>query len=142
MNFDIQASLSAMRSLLIFNYSFQVSGCFEEIPDQVQLLLTEIIQKAGNQSTLNIERAEKNLILAEQYFDTANQHELSIRAEKEDLRRMFEAQLLDYGRFEVRANDTCKPLTCDISKYICRAYLLCHYRFKWIIQISNKSTYF
>lgn len=92
-------------------------GCFEEIPEQVDLLLTEIIEKAANQSTINIDRAEKNLALAQQYYDGANQHELVTRQELEDFRKIFEMQILEYGRFEVKANDTCKALKCDVSKY-------------------------
>ena len=91
-------------------------GCFDEIPEQVQLLLDEIISKAGNQSTLNIDRAEKNLALAQQYYETANQHELVTRQELDEFRKVFEVQLLEYGRFEVKANDTCKPFECDVSK--------------------------
>ena len=96
----------------------QVSGCFEEIPEQVQLLLSEVISRAGNQSAVNIDRAEKNLALAQHYYDAANQHELVMRQQLESLRKTFEIQLLDYGRFEVKANESCKPLTCDVSKYI------------------------
>ena len=84
----------------------------------MQLLLTEIISKAGNQSTLNIERAEKNLVLADQYYEAANQHELQAMQELEDLRKIYEMELMDYGRFEVRVNDTCKPIQCDVSKSI------------------------
>ena len=93
-----------------------MTGCFEEIPEQVEMLLSEIISRAGNQSSLNIDRAEKNLILAQQYFDAANQHEVVTRQQLEDLRKVFELQLLDYGRFEVKANESCKPLNCDISE--------------------------
>ena len=93
-----------------------MSGCFEEIPEQVELLLSQIILRAANQSSVNINRAEQNLALAQKYFDAANQHEVVTRQQLQDLRKIFEMQLLDYGRFEVRANETCKPLNCDVSK--------------------------
>eukprot|EP00795_Rhopilema_esculentum_P013039 gene13039-3814_t len=107
---------------------FKVSGCFNDIPEQVQLLLTEIISKAGNQSTLNIERAEKNLVLADQYYEAANQHELQAMQELEDLRKIYEMELMDYGRFEVRVNDTCKPIQCDVTCFGCPEWSSCCHR--------------
>ena len=97
--------------------NFQISGCFEEIPEEVELLLTEIISKAGNQSSLNIEKAEENLLLAGTYYENADRHESDVRSEKAELRRMYENHLLQYGRSEVTVNDTCKPLSCEISKW-------------------------
>lgn len=84
----------------------------------MQLLLTEIISKAGNQSTVNIDRAEKNLALAQQYFNTANQHEIVTRQELEEFRKIFELQILEYGRYEVKANESCKAPRCQVSKWI------------------------
>ncbi len=95
----------------------QVTGCFEELSEQVELLLVEILSKAGNQSSLNIKRAEENLNLAGQYFDNADRHEADVRSETEELRKIYEDHLLDYGRSEVKVNDTCRALHCEVSKY-------------------------
>jgi len=107
---------------------FKVSGCFEEIPEQVELLLSQIILRAANQSSVNIDRAEQNLALAQKYFDAANQHEVVTRQQLQDLRKIFEVQLLDYGRFEVRANETCKPLNCDVTCFGCPEWGNCCHR--------------
>eukprot|EP00794_Sanderia_malayensis_P016891 gene16891-18597_t len=108
--------------------NFKVSGCFDEIAEEVEILLIEILSKAGNQSSLNIRRAEENLDLAGQYFENADRHEADVRLEKEELRRIYEDHLLDYGRSEVRVNETCRSLSCEVTCFGCPEWKHCCHR--------------
>ena len=63
-----------------------------------------------------MQRAEENYLNARKYFEIAEQEEMDVRNHRERARTFYEQHLLDYGRYEVKANDTCIAPKCQLSK--------------------------
>ena len=63
-----------------------------------------------------MQKAEENLLLAQEYFDNADKQEMEIRTRKDIARKSYEGHLLEYGRFEVLVNDTCVMEKCHIGE--------------------------
>lgn len=99
--------------------SFQVYGCFEDLAEQVQILLLEIIDKAANQSIINMEKADQNYLNAQKHYENAEREEVHIRSQRNRARVFYEEHLLAYGRFEVKVNDTCTAPKCGLKCFGC-----------------------
>ncbi|XP_012562951.2 uncharacterized protein LOC100212597 isoform X1 [Hydra vulgaris] len=99
--------------------TFQVFGCLADIAKQVQDLLIETISKSANQSIANMEKADNNLINAQKYYEKADMEESTVRNQRDRARIFYEQQLLEYGRFEVMANDTCVTDKCQVRCFGC-----------------------
>ena len=95
---------------------FKVFGCLGDVAFQVQMLLLQIISTSANQSITNMVRAQQNYLNAQNSFETADHEEAAARNHRERARVFYEQQLLDYGRYEVKANDTCIAPNCHFSK--------------------------
>ena len=79
-----------------------------------------------------MEKADNNLINAQKYYEKADIEESTVRNQRDKARIFYEQQLLEYGRFEVLANDTCVTDKCQMRKFevFCVRYVL-HCAFIW-----------
>jgi len=98
---------------------FQVSGCLKDVAFQVQILLVEIITKSANQSVVNKRKAESNYLNAQNYNEVSDHEETILRTRRDHDRARYEEHLLEYGRFEVKVNDTCLVPACEMKCFGC-----------------------
>ena len=103
--------------MLLFDTFLQVSGCLPDVTLEVQLLLIETITKSANQSVVNMQKAEENFLNARKFYTLADEEEIARRDKKYQAKSVYEDALVDYGRYDIIAKDTCNKEQCSLSKH-------------------------
>ena len=71
---------------------------------------------------VNMEKAEENFMHSQKLYEIAEREEFNIRVQRDKQREHYEGQLIEFGRYEVRVNDTCIAPKCGLSKYLVDTY--------------------
>lgn len=63
-----------------------------------------------------MQKAEDNFLSARKYYNIADEEEVMRRDRKYQAKAQYEDALVDFGRYEVMAKDTCNKEQCSFSK--------------------------
>ena len=78
--------------------------------------MVETITKSANQSLVNMQKAEENFLNARKFYTLADEEEIRRRELRNKAKSTYEDALVEYGRYDIIAKDTCSKQQCSFSK--------------------------
>jgi len=63
-----------------------------------------------------MQKAEDNFLNARKFYTLADEEENRRRERRNDAKSMYEDALVEYGRYDIIAKDTCSKQQCSFSK--------------------------